>query len=119
GQYRPVHGHGDGDFVQRNSIEQNFHILNGIDGHPGHAHVSHDPFVIAVVTTVGGEVKGHGKTFLSRCQITTIKRIALLRRRKTCILSYGPRTLNIHGGVGATKEGWDAGGETKMFKVEG
>ena len=28
----PVHGHGDGHFVQRNVAEQNLHVFDGIDG---------------------------------------------------------------------------------------
>ncbi len=58
GNHRAIHGHGNRHLVQRNSVEQNSHILDGINSDSGHTDVSGDPRMVRVITPVGGKIKG-------------------------------------------------------------
>ena len=72
-QHGAVHGHGDGHFVQWDLVEQDFHVFDGADAHTSLTHVAHDALVIGVVATVGGQVEGHGQTFLTSRDITAVE----------------------------------------------
>ena len=74
-KYGTVHSHRDGHLVQRNSIEQHLHILQGTDRYTCLTNVTHYTFVVGVVATVSGQVESYGQTFLSGSQITTVKGI--------------------------------------------
>ena len=39
-QHRAVHGHRDRHLIQRNAVEQDLHVLDGVDGHAGLADVA-------------------------------------------------------------------------------
>src|SRR5690606_14060429 len=54
GQGGAVHGHGYRHLVEGNAVEQNLHVLNGVDGHSRLAHIAFHPRVVGVVTPVGG-----------------------------------------------------------------
>ncbi len=58
-QGRAVHGHRHGHLVQRNPVEQDLHVLDGIDCHAGLAHIAGDAWVIAVIAPVGWQIEGH------------------------------------------------------------
>ncbi len=51
---RTVHGHGNGNLFQRNAIEKDFHVLDGVDRHAGLADIAFHARVIAVIAAVGG-----------------------------------------------------------------
>ena len=53
-----VHRHRDRDFIKRDAIKEDFHILDAVDGHTRLAHISFDARVIAVIATVRGKVEG-------------------------------------------------------------
>ena len=65
-EHRTVHGHGDTHSIERNAVEQNPHVENGVDRHTCHPHVSEHSWVIRVVTPVGGQIEGDGETPLPR-----------------------------------------------------
>jgi hypothetical protein len=46
-------------------VEEDFHILYGIDSHAGFAYVSYYTRMVAVIASVGGQVEGHGEPFLA------------------------------------------------------
>ncbi len=56
-QHGAVHGHRDRDLVQRNLVEQDFHVLDRINRHAGLAHIAGYTRVVGVVTAVGSQVK--------------------------------------------------------------
>ena len=101
GQNCAIHRHGNRHLVQRNLIEQNFHVLDRIDGHTRLAHIPRHAGVVRVVTAVGGQVKCHRHALPPCGQGLSIKRVRFLRRRKTSVLPNGPRSDGIHGGLGA------------------
>mmetsp|Transcript_7682 Transcript_7682/g.12905 ORF Transcript_7682/g.12905 Transcript_7682/m.12905 type:complete len:637 (+) Transcript_7682:3-1913(+) len=53
-----IHGHRDGDILERDTIKEDLHVLDAVDGDTSHTDVSLDTGVVRVVTTVRGEIKG-------------------------------------------------------------
>ena len=56
-----VDGHGGGDLLQRNPVQESLHVLQRIDGHPHPAHLSPGGGVVGVVSHLSGKVESHGK----------------------------------------------------------
>ncbi len=108
-QNRAVHGHGHGHFRERNAVKQRTHIVNAIDGDARHADIALDAGVIAVITAMSRQIEGDGKTFLSGGQVTAIKSVGLLGRRKAGILPDRPGLAHIHRRIGAAKERRETG----------
>ena len=57
--YRAVHRHGDGHFIEWNLIKKDLHVLNAVNRNACFADVAFYAFMIAVVATVGGKVERH------------------------------------------------------------
>ena len=68
-QHRPVHGHGNARLAERDVLEQAFHVLDGVDGDAGLAHVAPHARMIGVVPSVSGEIEGDGQPFLSAARL--------------------------------------------------
>ena len=109
-KHRPVHGHADRHTVERDAVEQDFHVFHRVDGHTGFAHIAFDARVVGVVAAMGGQVKGHRQPFLTRGQVFAIEGIAFFGGGKARILPDGPRAAHIHGGVGPAQIGRNTGG---------
>ena len=95
-QHRPVHRHADAHLVERDAFEQALHVLDAVDGHASLAHVALHALVVTVVSPVRREVKGDTQALLACRQVPAVKRVALLRRRKTRVLPHRPRPDRIH-----------------------
>ena len=104
-QYRKhttIHGHGNRHLVQRNTIEQHFHVLQGTDRYTRFTYITNHTFVVGIVTTVSRKVERNGQTFLTGSQVTAIESVRLLSGRETCVLTDCPRTHSVHTAVRAT-----------------
>jgi hypothetical protein len=108
GQHRAVHGHGHAHLIERDAVEQDAHVLDGVDGHAGHAHVARDARVVRVVATVRGEIERDAEALLAGREVAAVEGVALLRRGEARVLADGPGLLDVHGGVGPAHEGGDA-----------
>ena len=75
GDHSAVHCHRHRHFIQWNSIEQDFHVLNAVDCNARFTDIANHAFMITVVSAVCRQIKGHGNTLLTRCQGTTVKRV--------------------------------------------
>ncbi|MNV29280.1 hypothetical protein D3C71_1205000 [compost metagenome] len=105
GQHCAVHGHRYADLVQRDLVEQDLHVLDRVDCHPGLAHVARHAGVVAVVTPVGGQVERHTHALPACGQRLAVERIGFFSGRKTCVLADRPGPHGIHGGLGAAQIG--------------
>ncbi len=101
-QHRAVHGHGDADLVEGDPVEEDPHVLDRVDGDPGHADIAPDPRVVGVVAAVGGEIEGDGEALLTGRQIAPVEGVGILGGGEAGVLPDGPRPGGVHGGVGAT-----------------
>ena len=65
--------------VQRNLVEQDFHVFNRIHGNPRLAHISGNPRIIGIVAAMSGQVKRDRKPLLASRQIFAVKSIGFMR----------------------------------------
>ena len=100
-----IHRHGDGHLVQRNAVKEDFRVFDRVDRHPGHADVAVHARMVGVVAAVGGQVEGHAQTLLTGLDVGLVEFVTLLHGGKPGVLTDGPRSLRVHGWVGALGEG--------------
>ena len=103
-KHRAIHGHGHAHAVERNAVEQDFHVLDGIDRHARLADIAFDPGMIAVIAAMGGKIERHRQAHLPRLQILAVEEIGFLGGGKTGILADGPGPAGIHAGPHAARE---------------
>jgi hypothetical protein len=109
GERGAVHRHGDRHFVQRDAVEQDFHVLDRVDGHTSLADVADNARMVGVIASVGGEVERDGQARLAGLEVTTVEGVGLFGRRETGVLAHGPGTSGVHRGAGAANVGRHAG----------
>ena len=114
--HRAVHRHGDRHLIQRNAVEEDFHILNRIDGHTGLADIALDPRMVTVIAPVRCQIEGHRNTLLPGGQRAAVKGVGFLSRRKTCILPDRPRTARVHRRLHAARKRSFAGNAAEMLQ---
>ena len=105
---RAIHRHGHADPVQGDAVEQDFHILDRVDGHARLADIAYDPWMIRVVAPVRRQIKGHRHALLPTSQRRAVKGVAFLGRGKARILADGPGAACVHRGADATRIRGDA-----------
>jgi len=94
---RGVDGHGGGDLVKGDTIEQDLHVLDGVDGHPDLADFTHGKRVVTVVTGLRGQMEGDAQAGLALIQQVAVAFVGLLGGPKTGVLTHGPIAAAIHG----------------------
>ena len=95
-QYRAVHGHRDGHAREIDAVEQCAHVVDGVDRDTGHANITFDARMIAVVAAMGGEIEGDREALLAGGNVAPVERIRLFRRREPGVLADGPRLRHVH-----------------------
>ena len=108
-QHRAVHRHRHGHLVERDAVEQDLHVLDGVDGHAGLADVADDPRVVAVVAAVGGEVEGDREAHLPGGEVGPVEGVRLLGGGEAGVLADRPRAVRVHRGPDAPDEGVEPG----------
>ena len=94
--HRAVHRHRHRHLVERDAVEQDFHILNAVDRHTRLTDISNNARVVRVIAAVGGKVESHRKALLPGSKVATVKGVRFFSRRKACILANCPRPTCIH-----------------------
>ena len=114
GQHRAVHGHRDRHLVQRNLVEEDLHVEDGVDGHAGLADVAGARARGRSRSRDAWQIEGDRKPLLAGGEIAAVKGVRLLGRGEAGILADRPRLHGVHGRVRAAQEGRNAGG---VFEV--
>ena len=117
GNDRAVHRHGNRHAIERNAVEEDFHVEDRVHGNTGLANIADDARVIAVITAMRGEVEGDAQPHLTGSEVATIERVAFTGGRETGILADGPGTRDIHRRVRAAKEWRNAGRKAEMRTI--
>ena len=97
-----VHGHGDGHLVERNFVEENFHVFDAVDGDAGLSDVAGDARVVGIITAVRGEVESDAESLLAGGEIAAIEGVGssavekpaywrTVHGRNAYMEAYGPR----------------------------
>ena len=100
-QHRAVHGHRNGNLVERNTVEENLHVFDRVDRHAGLADVADDARIIGVIATVRGQVESDRDPLTAGGQRLAIEGIGFFGGRETGILTNRPGTTGVHGGLRA------------------
>ena len=61
------------------------------------------------------QIEGDAQTFLTGCQVATVKGIRVLGGREAGVLPHGPRLLDVHGGIGTAQERRETGHGVEMI----
>src|SRR5690606_27113812 len=101
---RAIHGHGNRDLFERDTVEQDFHVLNRVDRNARLANVTFHARMIAVIAAMGGKVESNRDALLACGQRLAIEGVRLFSRGEPSILADGPWAARIHGGARATHE---------------
>jgi len=120
GEHGAVHRHGDGHLVQRDPVKEDLHVLDGIDGHAGLAHVAGHAGMIGVVAAVRRQVEGDRKARLACGEVSPVEGVRLPGRGEPGVLADRPGMVGVHGGHGAADVGGHAGegvDEIQSFQV--
>ena len=95
--------------VERDAVEEDLHVLDGVDGDAGLADIAGDARMVAVIAAMGGEIEGDGEALLAGGEGLAVEIVAFARGGEAGILPDGPGAVGIHGGADAAGEGRDAG----------
>ena len=106
---RGVDGHGGGDLVQRDLVEERLHVLQAADGHADLAHLALGQGMVAVVADLRGQVEGHREAGLALLQQVAVAAVGLLGAGEAGVLAHGPEAAAVHGRLDAAGEGVLAG----------
>ncbi len=112
-QHRAVHGHRHGHLVERNAVEQDLHVLDGVDRDAGLADIADDARMVAVIAAMGGEIEGDGQALLAGGEGLAVEGVGLLGGREAGILPDGPGPVGIHRGAQAAGEGRHPGSDPR------
>ena len=115
-QHRAVHGHRHRHPVERNSVEEDFHVLDRVDGDTGLADVAGDTRVIGVVAAVGRQIERDGQSRLPCLEVAAVERVRFLGGGVARVLAQRPGPAGVHGGSRAPDERREAGQGIEMLQ---
>ena len=95
-EHRPVHRHRHRHLVERDAVEEDLHVFDGVDGDARLADVADHPRVVAVVAAVGGEVEGHRQAHLPGGEVGAVERVRLLGGGESGVLADRPGPVGVH-----------------------
>ncbi len=113
-----VDGHGCGDLVKGDVLEEGLHVVDGGDGDADLADFAVGDGVVGIVADLRGEVEGDGEAGLTVLEEIAIALIGIFGAGEAGILAHGPEAGAIHGGLDAAGEGVFAG-EAELVEVVG
>ena len=102
GQHREhgaVHRHRHRHLLEGDAVEEDLHVLDGVDRHAGLADVADDARVVGVVAAVGGQVEGHRHALLAGGQVAPVEGVRLLGGGEPGVLADRPRPARVHRGA--------------------
>ena len=106
---RGVDGHRGRDPVKRDFLEQDLHVLQGVDRDPDLANLAVGHRVVGVVADLGRQVEGHGEPRLALLEQESIAIVGFGGRAEAGVLAHRPGAATIHVLVDATRERERAG----------
>ena len=95
-QHGAVHRHRHRHLAERDAVEELAHVVDRVDGHPGHPDVAAHPRVVGVVAAVGGQVERDRQALLAGGEVAPVERVGLGRGGEPGVLAHGPRLGRVH-----------------------
>ena len=109
GQHGAVHRHRHRNLVERDAVEQDLHVLDGIDRDAGLADVADHARMVRVVAAVRGEVERDRHALPAAGERAPVERVGFLGRGKARVLADGPRAHRVHRRLRPAQERLEAG----------
>ena len=100
---RRVDGHRDGDIAQRNSAEQDLHVLERRDARAALADLAFAHGVVGVVAHQRGQVERDGEAGLPLLEQVVVAAVGLLGGGEAGELPHGPELAAIHVAMDAAR----------------
>ncbi len=113
-----VDGHGGGDFVERDAVEEDFHVGQRVDGNADFADFALAHGGVRVVPHLGREVKGDREAGLAGREQVFVAFVGFLGGAEAGVLAHGPEAAPVHGRLDAAGVGVFAG-QPQLFFVAG
>src|SRR5205085_2590344 len=90
--------------LQRDVLEQDFHVLERVDGHSHLAHLAVGHRIVRVVTDLRRQVKGDREACLALLQKEAVTLVGLGGGAEAGVLAHGPEAGAVHLLVDAARE---------------
>ncbi len=101
---RAVDGHRCRDAVERQSVEQELHVGDGVDRHAAGAEFPHRPRLVVVVPHQSGHVEGDGEAVVPGGKQVLVPLVRLLHRPEAAEHADGPRLPTVARAMNAAGE---------------
>ena len=96
-----IDGHGGGDVLQVDAVEEDLHVLERVDGDAALADLALAHEVVGVVAHQGGQIEGDGQPGAAVGEQVLVALVGFLRRSEAGELAHGVQLAAIAGGVNA------------------
>ena len=91
-----VHRHRYRHLVERDAVEQDLHVFDGVDGNAGFTDIAHHSRMVGVVAAVSSQVESDRQALLTGGQILAIERVGFFGSGEARILTHRPGAAGIH-----------------------
>ena len=115
---RSIDGHGGGNFVQLDLVEQDFHISQGVNRNAYLANFAFSHRIGGIITDLGRQVECAGQAAATVSQQVTITLVGFFGSGEASVHTHGPETAAIHRGLYATGVRIFAGEAQITFVIE-
>ncbi len=107
--HRAVHRHRHAHGVERDLVEQDFHVAHGVDRDARLADIADDARMVRIIPAMGGQIERDREALLPRRQVAAIEGVRFLGGGEARILADGPRAARVHAGIGTARERLETG----------
>src|SRR6185312_11009703 len=117
-----IDGHRRADRFQPDPLEQQFHVVEGVDGNAGLPHLALRERVVAVVADLCWKVEGDAQAHDALAEEVVVARVAFFGGGKAGILSHRPQLAAVHVGLDAPGIGvlaWQRGSVGAVVRARG
>ena len=91
-----IDGHGRSDLIERDVIEQQFHVGDGSDGDAHLSHFAGGERMVGVHAHLRGQIEGDGESGGALRQQVAVALVAFLGGAEAGVLAHGPQPLAVH-----------------------
>ena len=117
GHDRAVHRHRDRHLIERDLVEEDLHVLDGVDRDAGLADVARHARMVRVVAAMGREIEGHREALLARGEVRPVEGVRLFGGREARVLAQRPGPVRVHRRARAAQEGEDARQRVRVLEA--
>ena len=103
-QHGAVHGHRDRNLVERDLVEEDLHVFDGVNRYARLADVTYHTGVVRIVTAVGGQIESNRHPLAAGSQCLAVESVRRFSGREAGVLTDRPRLNGVHGGLWAAQE---------------